>query len=114
MSFPDGAKVFDYKRKDGSVPFAKWFKSLGVQARAKVDVAIARLKKGNFSNVKTLGQGVSECKINFGPGYRVYFGKEGEKLLYFLAVGKRESRIRIFKLPRDFGKSINQESERVK
>ena len=52
------------------------------------------MEYGNFSNVKAVGQGVSEYKLDFGPGYRIYFGKDGDKLVILLAGGtkKRQSR----------------------
>jgi putative addiction module killer protein len=56
--------------------------------------ALYRLAEGNFSNVKAVGQGVSEYKLDFGPGYCIYFGQDGEKLVVLLAGGtkKRQSR----------------------
>ena len=48
-------------------------------------VALTRLGQGNFSNVKGVGGGVYELKIDFGPGYRVYFGKDGERIMILLA-----------------------------
>lgn len=63
-------------------------------ARAKVTRAIARLEQGNFSNVKSVGEGVLEYRIDFGPGYRVYFGRDGEALVVLLTGGtkKRQQR----------------------
>ena len=60
----------------------------------KVRTAIARMEAGNFSNVEPVGHGVKEYKINFGPGYRIYFGKDGDKLVILLGGGtkKRQSR----------------------
>jgi len=57
-------------------------------------VAIARLGQGNLSNVKGVGEGVLEYRINFGPGYRVYFGRDGEALVILLTGGtkKRQQR----------------------
>jgi putative addiction module killer protein len=49
-----------------------------------------RIPLGNFSNVKSVGAGVYECKINFGPGYRVYFGKEGEQMVILLSGGTKQ------------------------
>lgn len=85
--------VVEYQDDDGGCPFSNWFSSLNVQAALKVRTAIARIEQGNFSNVKAVGQGVSEYKINFGPGYRVYFGKDGETLVILLGGGtkKRQS-----------------------
>jgi putative addiction module killer protein len=63
-------------------------------ARAKVTRAIARMEQGNFSNVKSVGAGVLEYRINFGPGYRVYFGRDGDVLVILLTGGtkKRQQR----------------------
>lgn len=87
-------EVLEYEEETGSHPFSKWFSSLNVQAALKIRTAIARMENGNFSNVKAVGQGVSEYKLDFGPGYRIYFGKDGEKLVILLGGGtkKRQSR----------------------
>jgi len=56
--------------------------------------AIARMEQGNLSNVKPVGQGVLECRLDFGPGYRVYFGRDGDVLVILLTGGtkKRQQR----------------------
>jgi putative addiction module killer protein len=69
-----------YLAPDGRSPFEGWFSSLDAPVAAKVTVAIARLDQGNLSNVKGVGEGVLEYRINFGPGYRVYFGRDGNFL----------------------------------
>lgn len=79
--------VREYNDRNGNSPYAAWFDSLNVQAAAKVATALARLSLGNFSNVKGVGSGVFECKIDFGPGYRVYFGKDGDRLVILLGGG---------------------------
>ena len=78
----------------GQQPFAEWFSDLETAARAKVTRAIIRLEQGNFSNVKSVGEGVFEYKIDFGPGYRVYFGQDGQTLVILLTGGtkKRQQR----------------------
>jgi putative addiction module killer protein len=83
-----------YLARDGRSPFENWFGSLDPIARAKVTVAIARLGQGNLSNAKGVGDGVLEYRINFGPGYRVYFGRDGETLVILLTGGtkKRQQR----------------------
>jgi putative addiction module killer protein len=53
-------------------------------AAARVTVALTRLSQGNFSNVEGVGAGVYEIKMDFGPGYRVYFGKDGDRLVILL------------------------------
>jgi putative addiction module killer protein len=83
-----------YLAPDGRSPIEGWFSSLDAQAAAKVTVAIARLEQGYLSNVKGVGEGVLECRINFGPGYRVYFGRDGNELVILLTGGtkKRQQR----------------------
>jgi putative addiction module killer protein len=83
-----------YIAASGRQPFAEWFADLEPVARAKVTRAIARLEQGNVSNVKSVGEGVLEYRIDFGPGYRVYFGRDGEALVILLTGGtkKRQQR----------------------
>ncbi|MDR3474080.1 MAG: type II toxin-antitoxin system RelE/ParE family toxin [Devosia sp.] len=71
-------------------PFADWFEGLDAMAAAKVTVALARLEQGNLSNAKGVGEGVLEYRINWGPGYRVYFGRDGETLVILLAGGTKQ------------------------
>jgi putative addiction module killer protein len=63
---------------------------LNSQAAAKVATALTRLALGNVSNVKGVGSGVLELRIDFGPGYRVYFGKDGERLIILLGGGTKK------------------------
>jgi putative addiction module killer protein len=83
-----------YVAAGGLQPFAKWFADLGAVARAKVARAIIRLEQGNFSNVKSVGEGVFEYRVDFGPGYRVYFGQDGLTVVILLTGGtkKRQQR----------------------
>ena len=83
-----------YVGADGRSPFAEWFEALDRVAGPKVVRALTRIEQGNFSNVKSVGEGVFEYKIDFGPGYRVYFGRDGELLVILLTGGtkKRQQR----------------------
>src|ERR1700682_6654232 len=83
-----------YVAAGGQEPFAEWFAELEAVARAKVARAIARMEQGNFSNAKGVGEGVLEYRIDFGPGYRVYFGRDGDTLVILLTGGtkKRQER----------------------
>jgi putative addiction module killer protein len=65
-------QVLQYLTSAGDNPFSNWFDNLDAQAAAKVTIALARMEEGNLSNAKGVGGGVLECRINFGPGYRVY------------------------------------------
>jgi putative addiction module killer protein len=79
----------EYLDTAGGSPFAGWFDQLDPQAAAKVTVAVQRLAQGNLSNTKGVGSGVLEYRIDFGPGYRIYFGRDGEALVILLAGGTK-------------------------
>src|SRR3984893_4065962 len=82
-------QVLEYLDAAGQSPYRNWFASLDAQAAAKVTVAVTRIELGNLSNVKGVGAGVQEFRIDFGPGYRVYFGRDGGRLLILLAGGTK-------------------------
>lgn len=83
-----------YVSREGVSPFEKWLIELNSIAAAKITKAIYKLELGNFSNVEGVGGGVFEQKIDFGPGYRVYFGKDGDAIIILLLGGtkKRQSK----------------------
>ena len=83
-----------YLASDGGSPFEEWFGELNATAAAKVAVALARLEDGNLSKAKAVGEGVLEYRIDWGPGYRVYFGRDGDVLVILLTGGakKRQQR----------------------
>ncbi len=85
--------IREYLLPNGRSPYARWFDGLDARAAAKVLVSLTRLELGNHSNAKSLGSGLFELKIDFGPGYRVYFGKDGDRLIILLGGGtkKRQS-----------------------
>jgi len=82
--------VREYIDEEGASPFARWFGGLDAMAAAKVASAVYRLEQGNCSRVEGVGGGVFEYKIHFGPGYRVYFGKDGERLVILLGGGSKK------------------------
>ena len=78
--------------------FAKWLDGLNdVRARARVLVRIERLAAGNPGEVKAAGEGVSELRINYGPGYRVYYKKQGQKVVILLAGGDKRAQAKDIK-----------------
>ena len=76
--------VREYIAPSGKSAYARWFERLDAVAAARLATAVYRLSEGNFSNTKGVGAGVFETRIDFGPGYRVYFGKDGETVVILL------------------------------
>ncbi len=80
---------------EGRCPFEEWLNELGdVVGRAVVRKRLNRVRVGNLGNTRSIGEGVSELKIDFGPGYRVYFGEEGSKVIVLLTGGDKGSQDR--------------------
>jgi putative addiction module killer protein len=83
-------EVCEYLDRGGRSPFAAWSDGLNREAAAKVAAALARIQQGNLSNAKGIGAGVHEYRIDFGPGYRIYFGKDGERLVILVGGGTKK------------------------
>jgi putative addiction module killer protein len=78
--------------------FTKWIDGLNdIRARARILVRIERLAAGNPGDVKAVGEGVSELRIDYGPGYRVYYKKQGQKLVILLAGGDKNTQAKDIK-----------------
>lgn len=83
-------ELVEHINESGVSPFAKWRAKLDPATRARITVAVYRLSSGNFSAVKGVGAGIFELRMDFGPGYRVYFGKDGEQLVILLGGGTKK------------------------
>ena len=83
-------EIREYITPQGQSVFGRWFNRLGSPASSKIVMALTRLELSNTSNVKPVGAGVSELKINYGPGYRVYFGWDGNNLVILLGAGTKK------------------------
>jgi putative addiction module killer protein len=78
--------------------YAKWLDGLpDIQARARILVRVERLAAGNPGDVKPVGEGVSELRIDYGPGYRVYYKKQGQEVVILLAGGDKDNQARDIK-----------------
>ena len=82
--------VQEYVREDGTCPFRSWFDDLDVQASAKVATAIIRMELGNLSNVKWIGGGLGEYRIDWGPGFRLYLTQDGDQLVILFVGGTKK------------------------
>ncbi len=87
--------------------FAKWIDNLAdVNARARVQVRIERLAMGNPGDVMPVGEGVSELRIDYGPGYRVYYKKNGKEIIILLAGGNKSSQAKDIKIALALAKNL--------
>lgn len=83
-------EIRQYIDRQGRNLFGRWFEKLNDDVQARVTVSLDRLERGNFSAAKGIGAGAFELRLDFGPGYRVYFGKDGERLVILLAGGTKK------------------------
>jgi putative addiction module killer protein len=81
-------EVREYLLENGNSPYKKWFDALPAMVAAKVSVALLRMEMGNLSSVKWF-DGIGEFVLNTGPGYRIYFGKDGPALIVLLGGGTK-------------------------
>ena len=87
--------------------FAKWLDRLhDIRARARILVRIERLAAGNPGDVKAVGEGVSELRIDYGPGYRVYYKKHGRKVIILLAGGDKRTQAKNIKTALRLAKNL--------
>jgi putative addiction module killer protein len=96
-------EILTFVTEDGKVPFDEWF--MGIrdnQTRARIETRIDRLALGNFGNCGSAREGVIELKIDFGPGYRVYFGRHGDTLVILLGGGTKNTQDADMKLARQY------------
>lgn len=83
--------VREYITADGTNPFRRWLARLANDTRARIQVRILRFEAGNLGDHKAVGDGVWEARLDFGPGYRVYFAKAGRTVILLLIGGDKRS-----------------------
>lgn len=84
-----------YRTQEGREPFTRWRQKLGDRVTvARIDRRIERLGAGQYGDAKAVGSGVTELRLFFGPGYRVYFAEDGERLVVLLCGGDKGSQDR--------------------
>jgi putative addiction module killer protein len=83
-------RILEYLDSDGRSPYAHWLDGLNAPPAAKVAAALYQLAAGNFSKVKGVGSGVFERTLNVGPGYRIYFGRDGKSVVILLGGSSKQ------------------------
>ena len=95
-------EVLEYLTPDGRNPFREWLEALkDREARARVRVRINRIRLGNFGDSKSVGGGISELRIPHGPGYRVYYGRQGDAIVLLLCGGDKRTQSRDIDVAQD-------------
>jgi len=82
-------RVEEYLREDGTSPYEEWFLGLDTNAAAKITTVKYKMEMGNLSNVKWF-RGIGEYRLDWGPGYRIYIGRDGERLIILLGGGTKK------------------------
>lgn len=101
-------EIREYLDSDAQSPFAKWFDKLDTRAALKVNTYITRIEQGNFSRVEGVGEGVYECKIDWGAGFRIYFGKDGDTLVILLGGGTKKRQSKDIEQAKTYWKAYKQ------
>lgn len=83
-------EICQYVARTGRNPFESWFDRLDEIAQARVTIALDRMERGNLGSTKSVGAGVQELRMDFGPGYRIYFGRDGDRLVILLCGGTKK------------------------
>ena len=91
MPITEPIEVIFYSDSTGKEPFKKWLNSLNNSIVRRIDQRLLRLSIGNYGDYKFLAQGVYELRLAFGSGYRIYFGKDGYKIVVILSGGDKKT-----------------------
>ncbi len=92
-----------YVTRTGKVPYSRWLSSLkDVRARAVIRVRLNRIRLANFGDCRSVGEGVMELRIDHGPGYRVYFGRVGNRIVLLLCGGDKSTQSKDIELAREY------------
>jgi len=110
-------ELHEYIDGRGCNHYREWVSKLDASVRARIDKSVFRVGYGNFSGAKPEGEGVSAIRLDFGPGYRIYFGQDGATLVILLAGGTKRRQENDIKLARSLWseyKRRKRESKREK
>ncbi len=98
-----------YLDRNHKAPFSHWMNHLAdLKVRAKVRERIARLRLGNLGDCEPVGEGVSELRMHYGAGYRIYFGQDGKKLIILLLAGSKKTQKKDIKTAKNFWKDYKE------
>ena len=106
-------KVKVFRAQDGRRPFLDWLNSLrDRRAKQKIQVRLDRLSLGNLGDHRSVGEGVTELRLDYGPGYRIYVGQDGSSIVILLVGGDKSSQDGDIKTAKGFWKEYQAEKSR--
>lgn len=102
-------EVVAFRAQDGHVPFQEWLADLNdKKAVARILARLARVRQGNPGDCKSVGEGVLELRVDYGPGYRVYFGQKGRTLVVLLCGGDKRTQDRDIRLAKEYWREFKE------
>lgn len=90
-------QIKEYLTSTGKNPFREWIETLDKSIKARVQARIFRVEQGNLGDHKSVGHGIWESRIQFGPGFRIYFGKDGSRVILLLCAGDKSTQAKDIK-----------------
>lgn len=104
-------EILEYVNEDGKNIFHDWLRSLKDKAaRARIRVRLNRIRLGNLGDCKSVGSGVSELRVDYGPGYRIYFGRDGNKTVILLCRGSKKTQSKDINLAQQYWAEYQRKS----
>ncbi len=103
--------VREYITLRGKNPFRDWLKSLDLRVQARIQARVLRFEAGNLGDHKSVGDGVWEARLDFGPGYRLYFGKDGSAMILLLNGGDKASQFSDIRTARNYWADYRKETK---
>lgn len=105
-------KILIYQDHNGNEPFVEWINKLkDIVGKCRILRRIDRLENGNFGDHKSVGEGVQELRMNFGPGYRVYFAQEGDNIVLLLCGGDKSTQSNDITLAKAYWKDYKEHKD---
>lgn len=110
----DHIEIELYASPSGKEPYTEWESRLSRDVQAIASTRLARIRGGNFGDSKAIGDGVFELRIHYGPGYRIYYGKKGQKIIILLCGGDKSTQKKDIKKAKLFWEDCLQSKSRGK
>jgi putative addiction module killer protein len=104
--------INEYTDEQGKSPYAQWLNSLrDARTKAKIIMQVDKMELGLFGDVEPIGEGLSELRIHYGPGYRVYYGKEGNQVYLLLCGGDKSTQSKDIKKAKQYWKDHKRRNQ---